>query len=148
MGEGHDHSGCFLIDFCTLLDRVDAVGKDVNRGWKDASKCAVGQPCWQCRGPYPLEKGQTRLLGVQKVTPWSKNTTAQSSHWFPNPGETRPLSLIGESLNSVQKSDDQNPKVMNSCFHLCIHWKRLSYDVARSAVFRWLVIIILTDFCY
>jgi hypothetical protein len=29
------------VEFCTFLNRVDAVGRNVNRGWKDVSKCAV-----------------------------------------------------------------------------------------------------------
>jgi hypothetical protein len=90
---------------------------------------------------YPLQKDQTRLLGVQEVTPWSERPctgiTVQSSQWFPNPDETGPLSLIGKDWNSIQKSDDQNSKVMNSCFHLRINWKRLLCE--PTAVFRWLV---------
>jgi hypothetical protein len=58
-----------------LLHRV------MNRERKNSSKCAVGQTWWQCRRPYPLQKGWTRLLGVQKVTPWSD--------WFLNTSETR-----------------------------------------------------------
>jgi hypothetical protein len=72
--------------------------------------------------------------------------TAQSSQWIPNPDETGPVSLTGEDLNSVWKLGDQNPKVMNSCFCLYINWKRLLYDKAPTAVFRWLVTIIMTDF--
>jgi hypothetical protein len=77
MGEGHDHEGCFLIDtgseFCTLLDRIDAASRDVNRG-KECQQVCNAVHCKRARLDYGVSWKLPR-----EVREHHTGITAQSS---------------------------------------------------------------------